>query len=973
MTATVSLTRNPFYEGAYLVYIAGVEAPIQAISVNMGVGGQMPTASIRMVPDPLLERFGAEDRVEVVAFYLDNVFKKFCLLFEGEILGWSYVNSPVGRTIEFTCGNFIRILNDLKPVFLTGPESMAMQVALPADAGAVEGQANPLTFPWNTFFYGIAENPETVTETTSTEETRIILREKPIRRPFDLLMNILDVCTGENAQKQCGSVVATNFFARYMRRVKFVNRFAPSPILEIEPLQNPDENAGVFPVLRAVRDDLLIRFLAQQGQQLGMNAPIWACVQQMFLMMYYEATAITTAPIAQMDRTPGSMTNGDILGPPRFLIKNTNEISAAQEKAIAAAESRLTTAADLAISTGATALSVEDVYAQLEEDIAAERQRILTASPQAPESVVKPNCILNYVTKPQWLFGIAPTCNIVFPSMNAQLSYDENYAAQPTRLYLNDMSYNDIMSGNSELIMNLAALRAGYPEQVQRELDKRYGVQKAGSSFDLRVSGKNFLVWPEEFFKGPVSSSQRLEGWFTLLANFVQNSAGADAQKAREADVQAKAAMALGEDMHQAYTRLAKEGKIPPTLILPGNQFDKAGFDKLLEQQRALETDNVVAIRQAYAKYEYFRQRAETRHATVVMTFNPYVVPGFPMVVFDSLTDGQHIVGYVADVSHSCTSSSWQTTVNLVHAQSLDEFVYEVYRARIGDTPEGVLSGCVAAPPNPIPTVRDVAQDLPRAEEYFSKLFHQNTTYPEGSVKRAAFDFTKAIWFVMPSGQQYPFDLIMSAQKTVAEVARREQETDAITAKIEADTEAYEAFLVKSTVPGSADAAEIPTRVDTYRQNRWAQYQEEVFRTRQETGFEQLVNTVLQNYVSVAPSPKFADIFARHDAAMQFISRPICSLEEYIDFRGSRGTRIGKVSATDPRQGKGAVYYEQILNLTPGPGPAPTFDENNNLVTPNIAELPDMRYDWATIIKKYRSKIIGRLLGVRSDMPPSKR
>ena len=99
-------TSNRIYEGAYLVYIAGIEVPAQKVHVTMGVGGKEPTASIDLIFDLVFERLGAEDRLEVQVFYLDSTYPtvdnaygspKFCLLFEGEILGWSYTNSPRGQ------------------------------------------------------------------------------------------------------------------------------------------------------------------------------------------------------------------------------------------------------------------------------------------------------------------------------------------------------------------------------------------------------------------------------------------------------------------------------------------------------------------------------------------------------------------------------------------------------------------------------------------------------------------------------------------------------------------------------------------------------------------------------------------------------------------------------------------------------------------------------------------------------------
>jgi hypothetical protein len=99
-------------------------------------------------------------------------------------------------------------------------------------------------------------------------------------------------------------------------------------------------------------------------------------------------------------------------------------------------------------------------------------------------------------------------------------------------------------------------------------------------------------------------------------------------------------------------------------------------------------------------------------------------------------------------------------------------------------------------------------------------------------------------------------------------------------------------------------------------------------------------------------------MFGNHDIAMKYVSRPICTLDEYAAFRGAWGKRRGTVQPNDPLQGKGATYYMQILDLKQGPGDAPTFDENNFLVDPEPKDLPDTRVDWRVRLLNYRSKIL---------------
>ena len=89
------------------------------------------------------------------------------------------------------------------------------------------------------------------------------------------------------------------------------------------------------------------------------------------------------------------------------------------------------------------------------------------------------------------------------------------------------------------------------------------------------------------------------------------------------------------------------------------------------------------------------------------------------------------------------------------------------------------------------------------------------------------------------------------------------------------------------------------------------------------------------------------------DAAMQYISRPVCTLEEYIDFHGDRGIREGRVEIHNKEQGKGAVFYAHILNYRDGPGIDPSTDIG-------VAGDPgaDSRSDWTVRLQRYRTKIL---------------
>ncbi len=111
-------------------------------------------------------------------------------------------------------------------------------------------------------------------------------------------------------------------------------------------------------------------------------------------------------------------------------------------------------------------------------------------------------------------------------------------------------------------------------------------------------------------------------------------------------------------------------------------------------------------------------------------------------------------------------------------------------------------------------------------------------------------------------------------------------------------------------------------------------------------------------------------MFEDHAKALWFTSRPVCTLTEYIRFRGNYGIGRYFVPENDPIQGKGAPFYEQILDLHPGPGDPPTLNQNNEIISVGkgtIEDLPDTRENWNIRLFNYRRKILFGKLGQRSD------
>jgi len=674
-------------EGSFLVYLNGIEIPAQSVSVSMGLW-VIPTATIEVAPDVELQRLGAEDRVQVAIFYLDYDYTAqmglppdFRLLFEGEIVGWSYVNSATMRAMRFQCVNYMRMLDDLYTFFMTSLEDYVQGATSKSVlAGSVMGVSGfGPTFPASLLLEGLG-----------------IRQTNTIRRPFDLIENVLRTCTGVAEQQEFASVVATNFFSPLMRRIGFIDRFVPSPMIEIEPLRSDDVINGVFPILKYVRYQECIDTFKRRMEQMSNNS-VWGILRDLFSKLYYEVAMITTAPCSQVlfDTNVIKGVRGEILGPADF----------------------------------GKAEAGKDVLSQFR--------------------ATTPNRILNYVTKPQWLFGVPPACNVIYPSMITHFALDENYADQPTRVYVNDTWVINHLSTSP--LAQMLMPDAGYPPQVEIELLRRRGM--AGNSAQPALNSKNFLVWPEEFFKGPKIVEEALPEWFRFLM-----------EAALKNDPQVTPTKTTYEN-----DPLSTANKAPKPPDPKDGQLTEGTTESFLDQYFAhQQTEHGAPANQSasykkclwlmeiYARYEYGRQRAAHRNGSVSMVFNPYVVPNFPVVVFDNVTTGNHIVGYAAQVTHNLSVRGGNSTqVTFTHAQLLDEYLHGIRESRAGENPEARTYIVSASPPNPIPELRQIEQVWENAEAYFGTLFHQRRVYQD-PLKTAAFNLESAVRLELPSGDIKP-------------------------------------------------------------------------------------------------------------------------------------------------------------------------------------------------------------------------
>lgn len=799
---------NQFHRGSYIVYLNGIEVPCPSVTVSYGVW-QMPEVQLAFPPHRLLERLGAEDRLEVAVFYLDDLYDpekpKFRVLFEGEILGWNYANSPFGRQMVFTAIADISVFSQIFFFFMNTVESVLQYHTTPQ-----QGTAPPpgnIFYPQSLFYKGLVTNDPSASPTVST--------------PFEILYNVVKGMISSKVTPSKRSLPAVNFYSRWIRKRNFQNRFVALPLFE----DPGDDTKGIFPIFKAVQCDVAADALREQlAPTVGESGSIWDGLRQVFDRAYCEIVMLPTPPAHRV-----RLEDGVILAP-----REPGETIIAEE----------------------------------------------------------PIRLANYFCKPQMLFGIAPACNVFFPSMVRNLNHRENYWQQPSRVYVNDSFIPKVLQEN---YFTAAALRVGYPPEVNAAVQQAIGPTVAGdtkTSINARAlyNAKNLLVFPEEFFKGPVLSRMQVPSWFTLLMK---------QSKAR---------------------RAAVDGKTPPADVLANNK----------------ELDSIQNLFQLYAEYEYYRQRYEKRSGAVELVWNPYVVPGFPCVSFDNREGSLDTMGYVTTVTHNLSSTKgggqMSTTVQYSYGRTLWEVLENIHYA---SKDLGVVLG--SAPPDPVEPVRAISQDFEQAEQFYRTLFFGRDANLTG--KKASFDFREVVGFVKNQ----------DAYGNITEVG--EFKVDGPTAREKSQT-------VTGSSPALANLVAHNNRPVTS-------------------------NILDAKNSDLVPLEGFKQIFHDYDEAMRYIARPICSLEEYIEFMHQgvplpalvnqsvvSGPQYAYAATAGPAAGKepSAVYYSRIrkLRFDPTklvqPDPAATGIAPDGQPVPGVlnavpVDFPQTRDDWDARLLAYREQM----------------
>jgi hypothetical protein len=745
---------------------------------------------------------------------------------------------------------------------------------------------------------------------------------------------------------------------------------------------------------------------------------------------------------------------GKVLGPfdneVRYVppIKKTRE-QIAQENllAIESSEDAESAAAERRLAPTGLSIEQEDIPAATEESgrtPISSQPDVDTIGRNPYEAVTGVELRLTqYVTKPQLLFAVPPACNVLWHSMIQRHSYSENYRDQPTRLVISEGNLFNTIAGDKQdrnltEFINLIQ-SVGFPQEAQRGLDLRLG--RNGNTPNPNVNPHNHLVFPEEFYKGPVYMNRSIPPWFMYLSisqddpkvnertsqlhegifisliewaerhkkgaedagrvpatRTTKDSRGRTINKATGGVPNAeelRAQKTVGElDLYIERLRKNKEGvkssrekgagvtgqaaigmfgfleeakKLSDKLGVSDDAFFAKLYKRIRPTDSRGDTISSQAVYRLYAQYEYYRARYGKRNGAAITIFNPYVVPAYPMVIWDDEETQYHVFGYAVTVTHTLSAVSAQTTVNYSFGRTFEEFYTELVSARTASK-EGQVKLKEADPK----AVRKLAKEILDSEAAATRISTRDQVAQTLQNEDKSADETS-----LDKQANVP-----TAEELRAERLAREAlaiNIDAVPAnpiqdirivfQRNADAErAYTQLFWRAGRIGkrnSEDDNEFPLlglRKAIF--DVWKMV--EVVDPDKNQGNPQAIpqsgphdfQSLEQGFV---PAEKYKHFAEDPDEAMKFACRPICTLHEWVEMQREKAAALTDdtvITANDPREGKGAPYWAKILNLNPGPGPKPpeTNAGNINYDQPDEPLRYDTRRDWQAILLRLRKK-----------------
>jgi hypothetical protein len=966
----------------YLVYIAGVKVPCSAVSVSCSDGGNV-TATVALPPNETILNLGMGDRTQVAIFYLDSWKYKenptWCLLAEGYISGIQYTNSVTSKSIAVSVSSNFNILNSMYLEFLGGGESSAGKVGKPNNT-----VPNEITFkgkfPGQLFTVGL-EN------------------KNQIRAPYELIQNIFLATTGEykdkDTVKSASKLDITQEVERIQNLVKLnYEEKTKSMTAQEKKTYEEQEKQRLQKELSTTKSsktqnlenivDLQKEVVRLEVEKIlkDRNLNARTPVSSGFFYRFFTLTRLQKHILASPMLEGLIYTTKDKEKEPKmpsgvFPMLRTSRGS--QYVKALASQSGFKSGENgsaKALLTNLFSIFNYNITEIASPPIFSTDNRGLATGKYSTQG--DSNTIGSFISKPNTYFSVPPACNVIFPSMRLTMNHGVSYEGMPTRVYFQKTSQGRKLNLDNKVGDGYAHMdsRVGYPASIARH------------AIDSSKAPRNeleVLVFPEEYYSGPKTVYKEINPML------------------HEIDKIEKASRLKDETEKIATSTLSQldTGSLRP---------DDAAFAREAFTKAKSKGQNNYDLYLKQAQIEYETMRASSTSCTVSMVFNPYIVPGFSCIIADQENIGGHLIGHVVTVNHNITAYNSNTTVELTAVRSLKSVIRNI-----------LLDGGKydMSPLEPISEVRAILQKTEAANFYYAHLLYRDSDDKFQDSKelnklfsKIAEHRTKIVKLESElekltikgnaadeeAKDKLSYDILDENNKLNLILEDSANQTTLNSqAKIKAACDYRKIFSLVEKSKGQDYNDEHLIQIDTGRLLR------DYTQTTDAVDVDARVDVLNSfNDLKLVYNGYLPKILANsYDAAMEYVSRPVCTLEQYIDFyknaqvtgvtkftggRG-RGIRVGK-QYIDGKEGY-ATHYSIIREFVGGPGLEPgskvpknskslrlnyiTEGPNNSFTRANFAEiqpgskasvtqLPDTILDWQELLLDYIEQL--KLSGV---------
>ena len=956
--ANIVLPKNT----SYIVYFNGYRVPCSQVTVSSSVGAPS-TANITIPASPVMHAFGSEDRVQVSIFYLDSwdheEEPKWCLLFEGYLGGYAYSGSPTSRSMNFNASSNIQVLSTLYLEFLGGGSNVAGR----------RGRPDPIV-PSEVTFRGKYPNQLF---------TKGLTNKGTITRPYEIIENVFLATTGQFRDRNRNTNASSSEINDEVERVLSVYRLNLQNHLDsLEGEQakanyradqraslyrrsfdegldiSPSEGAPLEEIQKQILTEQLTRSI--QSSSVTLRTPS----NTGFFKRYFDLTKLPQHFVASplFEGNPGSGDSASTLPSGAFPMLRTR-----RGKRYARAMVRQTgykygaggsvwgliSNLFAVFNYGITDLLAPPIYEVDDNSLPS----------GAYNAGSKKNRIATHITKPSAIYSLPPACNVIFPCMLRGWTLQQDYEAAPTRVYYNRRSQGNRLKIDSRKAgYAYSGGRIGYPAVIARH---------AQDSSNSARSDLELLVFPEEYYRGPNPNFSEINPLFYEIGRLDR------ASRVRVDDIEAEA-----EELNQDDSIRADQ---------------LAQMREAFQRARASGEDNFTLYsKQAQVDYETQRSAASSCQAQLV--FNPYLVAGYGGMLLDTEEVGLHMMGYVQQVAHSLSQDGSMTSVALTNARPVRDVVLGIYR-------DGARYDM-----SPVEPVREnrLLQKFESANLYYENALYRSRSgdiVPNADVSEALANQIAKEYQLAVARQDLTEASSLAEDPTTterqapleAEVARLEGEVAAILRQ--ASGQATENTTSSNAVANYSKLLAVYSRDIDDRSDIFPLDFGAMSSVDRLSRIDQIAEGIL---VPREGSEKF---FSSLVYAMKYVKRPVCTLDQYIDFYASLPSFDG-VTETLGGRGKGVAGAPSdeivpgaqrapvlIREFIGGPGyePGSLFrsgrlddgDDENRVpgqltyltveggevvekvfavfkpeTKVRVSQLPDSRLDWVKVLRQYK-------------------